>query len=93
MTGKELILYILENNLENEPVCKDGKFVGFITPLEAAAQMEVGVATLYTWINQGRIDHIVVGGIVYIPANYTPPKIKKSEVFVEVGGVKHYISK
>jgi excisionase family DNA binding protein len=93
MTGKELILYILENNLENEPVCKDGKFVGFITAMEAAEQMEVGLATVYTWINQGRLDHIMVGGIVYIPANYTPPTTKKNEKFVVVAGVKHYIYK
>lgn len=93
MTGKELILYILENNLENEQVCKDGKFVGFITPAEAAEQMNVGLATVYAWINQGRLDHIIVGGIVYIPANYTPPKTKKSEKFVVVADVKHYIYK
>lgn len=27
MTGKELILYILQNNLENEVVIKDGIFI------------------------------------------------------------------
>ena len=27
MTGKELILYILENDLENEDVIKDGVFI------------------------------------------------------------------
>ena len=30
MTGRELILYILQNGLENEEVFKDGIFVGFI---------------------------------------------------------------
>ena len=27
MTGKELILYILENDLENEDIIKDGVFI------------------------------------------------------------------
>lgn len=29
MTGKELILYILENNLEDSEIFKDGKFLDF----------------------------------------------------------------
>ena len=31
MTGRELIVYILENGLENEPIFKNGKPIGFIT--------------------------------------------------------------
>ena len=40
MTGRELILYILENGLENEPVIKNGTFVGFMTVTQAAEKME-----------------------------------------------------
>ena len=41
MTGRDLIIYILENGLEDEPVFKDGKFIGFITTGEAAVQCNV----------------------------------------------------
>ena len=75
MTGRDLIIYILANNLENEPVFKDGKFVGFMTVTEAAAELKVGVATIYAYINQELLDCIVVGGVVYIPANFKAPKI------------------
>ena len=69
MTGRELIIYILKNDLENEPVFKDGKFIGFITVVEAARNLNVGIATIYTWISQGLVDCLVIGGIVYIPAD------------------------
>lgn len=46
MTGKELIIYILENNLENEDVFKNGKFVGYVTVSEAAVKLEAGIGTV-----------------------------------------------
>lgn len=67
MTGKDLIIYILENNLENEPVFKDGKFIGFITMTEAAIKMNVGLATISAWVNDGKLDCINIGGICLIP--------------------------
>lgn len=70
MTGKDLILYILANDLENEPIFKDGKFIGFITAGEAAAKMNVGVATIYTWIHQGKIPGVILGNTVYVPGNF-----------------------
>lgn len=60
MTGRDLILYILSNKLEDEPVFKDGKFIGFITVPEAAERMNVGVNTINAWIAQGRLDHILI---------------------------------
>ena len=35
MTGRDLILYILTNKLEDEPILKDGKFIDFINIAEA----------------------------------------------------------
>lgn len=46
MTGRDLIIYILENSLEDEPVFKDGKFIGFITDAEAAVRLKTGISTL-----------------------------------------------
>lgn len=47
MTGRDLIIYILANGLEDEEVFQDGKFIGFVTAGEAAAKLGVGVATIY----------------------------------------------
>jgi hypothetical protein len=75
MTGRDLIIYILANNLENEPVFKDGTFIGYITVEEAAARINMGVATIYALINLEMLDCIVVGDIVYIPADFKAPQI------------------
>ena len=66
MTGRELILYILENHLEDEPVFKDGTFIGFVPVSKAAADMGVGPATVLALSSQGKLDYIVVGGKHYI---------------------------
>lgn len=68
MTGRELIIYILENNLEDEPVFENGKFIGFKTPEEVAVQMGTGSATVIALANMGRIKSEWVEGGIYIPA-------------------------
>ena len=71
MTGRDLILYILANNLENEPVFADGRFIGFVTAGEAAAKLHVGIATILAWIQTGRIkESVIFNDTVYIPANF-----------------------
>lgn len=67
MTGRDLIIYILANNLENEPVFKDGKFIGFLTAEEMAIKMNVGVATIKAWAECGLIDCVRCPGEFYIP--------------------------
>lgn len=67
MTGRELILYILANGLEDEPVFSDGKFIGFVTISEAASELGVGVATVSVWISQKRLNGVIVGENIYIP--------------------------
>lgn len=69
MTGKELVIYILANGLEDEPVFKDGKFIGFITLGEAAVKYNVGVATVRVWVNQNRLPAVKIGAEIFIPAN------------------------
>ena len=70
MTGRDLIVYILENGLENEPVLKDGKFIGFVTASDVAMRLNVGVATVYAWICQQQIPAVFVDGMLYIPADF-----------------------
>lgn len=75
MTGRDLIMYILANGLEDEPVFKDGRFVGFVTPTDVAIQTNVGIATVHTWMHQGRVESVSVNGGIYIPANFKSPVV------------------
>ena len=67
MIGRDLIIYILQNNLEDAPVFEDGRFLGFITEQEAAIKFNVGTATIRLWVDLGRIKGIKVGDMLYIP--------------------------
>lgn len=71
MTGRELILYILANGLENEPVFKDGKPIGYITESEAAYTLGVGTAVVRQYVAMGWIEGLRLGEVLYIPANFT----------------------
>ena len=76
MTGRDLIIYILTNNLEDKPVFENGKFIGFVTVSDVAKQTDVGLATVHAWMHQGRLDSVVVNEGIYIPGNFTSPKPK-----------------
>ena len=76
MNGRELILYILENNLENEPIFKDGKFLGFLSIEEFAEKWDVGVETVRAWFDLGYVNGIAIYDELYIPYN---AKIKEHE--------------
>jgi hypothetical protein len=69
MTGRDLIIYILANGLEDEPVFKDGKFLGLITETEAAVKLGMGVGTIRAWITLGRIKSVRINDIYYVPAD------------------------
>lgn len=77
MTGKDLIMYILLNDLEDAPIFEDGKFIGFITEEEAAVKFGVGTATIRVWINQEKLDGFRINDAVYISANATNPMDKE----------------
>jgi hypothetical protein len=71
-------MYILANGLEDEPVFKNGKFIGFVTPTEVAVKSNVGNATVHAWIHQGRLESVSVKEGIYIPANFKSPMEKMS---------------
>lgn len=73
MTGRELIVYILSNHLEDSPVFEKGRFIGFMTAGEAAAKMGVGVPTICVWLAQGKLDGFKIGDVLYIPADSKSP--------------------
>ena len=68
MTGRDLIIYILQNGLEDEPIVKDGKFIGFLTVAEAAQKLNVGSTTILTLIHLGKLEGVEIGHTIYIPA-------------------------
>lgn len=68
MTGRDLIIYILENDLENEPIYKNGRLTGFINEIEAAIMFDVGLPTIRTWVELGILPGIKIGDTIYIPA-------------------------
>lgn len=76
MTGRELIMYILENNLENERVFKDGKMIGLITISEAAVKFDVGESTIKAWVHTGFIKSVILGEVVYIFDFEEDPRLK-----------------
>lgn len=76
MTGKDLIIYILENGLLDEPIFHDGRFLGFMTVMEAAVKFEVGVGTIMIWIKMGSLEYVKLGDELYIPADAKNPKLK-----------------
>ena len=80
MTGRDLIIYIIQNGLENEPVYEDGKILGFMNELEAAVKFNVSTATIRVWIGLKMLDGVLIGGAWYIPANAkNPMKIETAQ--------------
>lgn len=76
MTGKELIIYILNNNLENEEVFSDGFFVGMMDEKEAAAKFGVGVATINVWYQLGILPGINIEDSLYFLKDVQNPREK-----------------
>ena len=74
MTGRELIIYILQNDLENEEVIKDGKFAWLITESQVASKFGVGVNTVKTWHDMGFLEGFRLGETLYFLANITDPR-------------------
>lgn len=73
MTGRDLIVYILSNRLEDKPVFDNGTFIGFVTASEVAKKLNVGLATVHVWVHQKQLDGIIIGNTLYIPATFDSP--------------------
>lgn len=74
MTGRDLIIYILRNNLEDEILFQDGVFVGLMTEEEAALKFNVGIETIRAWYWTKAIDGIVINDSLYFWRNTTDPR-------------------
>lgn len=74
MTGKELIIYILLNNLEDKEVFKNGSFLDFLSEDQVAAKFDVGIAAVKVWYELEMIKGVKLGEHVYFPPNIEDPR-------------------
>lgn len=66
MTGRELIIYILQNNLEDTEIFDDNLKSMFMSVEEAAVLFEYGPSTIVTLIELGILNAITIDGKYYI---------------------------
>lgn len=74
MTGRELIMYILENHLEDEVVFEDGVCAWLMTEEEAAVKFNVGAETIKVWYMLGHLKGTKIGDRLYFLRNVSDPR-------------------
>ena len=76
MTGRELVIFIMENGLEDSKLFEDGTpGEGFHSMIEAAHKFDVGEATIQVWCERKLIPSIKLGNAYYIPKNAKRPNL------------------
>ena len=86
MTGKELIIYILQNNLEDKVILSNGIFTGIMNLEEAATKFGVGVATVRSWYMLGMIPGFTLGGSIFFMKDVESPMHDKNNQGVDRNG-------
>ena len=67
ITGKDLMLYIIKNELYDKPlVNKDGRFFGAMTVEEAALRYKVGISTIRVYCKHGILHSVNIDGKLWI---------------------------
>lgn len=79
MTGRQLIMFILQHKLENEPVFKDGRLLGFKTVDEIAVKLGVGTATVYAYVERGMLYSVRINDTLYIADDLLEMEEKRNE--------------
>lgn len=74
MTGKELIMFILQNDLLETEFFTNGKIPGLMTVEEAAVKFDTGPTTVEIWFAMGDVRGIVIGKKLYIYENSKDPR-------------------
>ena len=69
MTGRDLIVLIMTNHLEDEEVFKDGKLIGFMDEKEAAVELEVGIDTVIAMYSLALLPGFVFRDHLYFPTD------------------------
>lgn len=77
MTGKDWIIFILNNNLLNEDIEDLKVNDSFLTLQQAAVKLGVGTNSLLDMIKLGLVDHVKFDGEIYLHKNVQLSKIKR----------------
>ena len=67
MTGRDLIIYILENGLEDKEVLDGGKIRGFETLYGLSEKKDVGVETIFALCKMHDVPTVLINNRVCIP--------------------------
>ena len=67
ITGRDLIIYILKNNLEDAQIFENGKLLGFMTIEEAAVKFGYGTGTIKAWVQLNHEVCLKIGDMIFIP--------------------------
>ena len=79
MTGKDLVVYILQNNLENEEIFKDGKISFLMDEKETAIKFDVGIETVRVWYAFDMIPGIRIGESIYFLKDVCDPRERTND--------------
>lgn len=74
MTGRDLIIYILQHNLEDQEVVKDGVFIGFMSEDEAAVKFGVATSTIRTWYVIDKLKGVKIGDSLFFLRDVADPR-------------------
>ena len=66
MTGRELIIFILDHNLEDAVLFEDGKIPGYLTVEEAAIIIGTGVETVKELYKREALKGFTLGNTIFI---------------------------
>ena len=72
MTGRDIIIYILENHLEDKNIY-ELIASNLLTFDMAAEKFNVGISTVKTWVQLGMLPCFKIGGVGYILKNAKNP--------------------
>ena len=76
MTGRELIIFIMENGLEDSKLFEDGTpGEGFHSLSDAAHKFDVGEATIKVWCERNLIQSVKIGDTYYVPKSAKRPNL------------------
>lgn len=72
MTGRDLIIYILENNLENEQFYQNHNLLYFLSIEEEALKFNVGINTVKAWLDLDLITGVKIREKIYVGFHVSP---------------------
>ena len=67
MTGRDLIIYILENGLEDKEVFDGDRMLGFETLHDLAEKKDTGIETILALCKMHDVQTVFINDKVYIP--------------------------